>query len=821
MTKELEYIDLYDELEAADLPDESAVGGSASMTQHAPSKLEESDLTTLFAADGPIAAKLPDYELRPSQLAMAKAVKCALLSHEHALIEAPTGTGKSMAYLLPAILTGRTVVIATANKALQSQLFNQDIPFLRRVLDQHVSAVVVKGRSNFLCTYKWEREEPVQRQMAMYDRVNEQVAFLGKWQGTTATGDVDELPFVLTGDLRPRVVSFADDCLQRDCRHYSDNCWVNFMRDAAAEAQLIVTNHHLLLNALELGRGGERILPPASIYIIDEAHQLEQTATAVFETTVTDYTVEQLLTRHVLRDRLDEDEVDELRFQNTLAFQQVTHLSRDNSFRIESVLEEIQKLGHRLEEVGKRLEKESPYAQQGNEQGGEESEERRAYELTVETVNSTASKLLKVATDRFDDEFVRYAARVFDRRHITLEVHAAPINPADLLTRYLFHDEREPEYANRTVICTSATLATNGNFDHFKTRCGLHQVGEEHVLPAVFDYPHQALLYQPPLPAFNYRNPEAFYRAVAQELKRLLEVSRGRSLALFTSWSGLQRAKEHLQPEERKQGIWPIRAQGDAPRDALLSWFKETPYSVLLATRSFWEGVDIPGDDLSLVVLDKMPFPTPNDPLHHARMKAIDDAGESNFGRYMLPLMTLALKQGFGRLVRRSSDRGVVAILDERLSSKSYGRQARRDLPEARYTRLFGDVHRFYQRVLDSDAQFGLNVWMEKNEGEPSSSGNWHWQLWRLQDGKSDSGHGSATDAAGDLEAGSAAVLDGLRNLRARIEGAGRSSADFSVEVRCSPALVVDLEQEPNADWERERALWRALPLLAVVDDEG
>ena len=816
----------------------------AESTEQTPDAQEEMgellacNLAKFFGAEGPLAHQLSGYELRPSQLEMAEAIKRALVEKKHALIEAPTGTGKSIAYLVPALLSGKTVVIATANKSLQSQLFNKDIPFLRKVLKRPIRAVVVKGRSNFVCNLKWEKELTVQQQFALYDREHQQVSFLRTWLEKTTTGDVDDLPFVLDSDLRPRVVSYPDDCLHQECRLYDDHCWVNHMRDAAAEAQILITNHHLLLNALELGWAGERILPPAAIYVIDEAHGLEQTATAVFETTVTDYTVEQLLTRGVLREHVDEEDLDEIRFQNTLAFQEVAHLSRDNAYRIESELEEMKKLGRRLTELGQRLKQRSPYANksdeellQANPNAEQIGEARKAYELTIETVNSAATKLLTVATANHDDDMVRYAVRVFDRRHTTLEIHAAPINPATFLTQFLFHPEEKEETPPRTVICTSATLATNGHFQHFKQRCGLSETGEEIVLPAVFNYPQQALLYQPPLPAYDYRNADGYYTAAAAEIERLLEISRGRALCLFTSWSGLQQVSDRLKRTDAAV-IWPLRAQGDAPRDALLTWFKSTRHSVLLATRSFWEGVDIPGEELSLVIMDKMPFPTPGDPLHSARMTMIDGNGQSSFGDYMVPLMNLALKQGFGRLIRRATDRGVVAILDERLSSKNYGRQTRQDLPPARFSRDFKDVHKFFQQALATDAEFALNVWADVTElaapthkladkvaslaASSHGAARWRWQLLRLQDGKADTQEGTAPPAASPTLAELHAAISGLQDLRGRIERAGRQPQQYSIELRCRhlPEGLADVQAQDAAlveRWMQLQGSWRAV----------
>ncbi len=376
-------------------PSASESGGGDAMVE-----LEQSDLAELLGPGGPLAALLDDYELRPSQLEMAQAVKRALVGHEHAVVEAPTGTGKSIAYLLPAILAGRTVVVSTANKSLQSQLFQKEIPFLRKLLGKPIPTVVVKGRSNYICNLKWEREVEEQRYISLYDREDEQVRHMRGWLGETVTGDVDELPFVLGADLRPRVVSFPDDCLHADCPHAEDNCWVNHMRDEASQAQILITNHHLLLNALELGWAGERILPPASIYVVDEAHHLEQIATSVYETVVTDYTVEQLLQRAAIKDNAEEEELDELRFLSARAFQETSNLSRENAYRLEGELESMKALGSRLARLAQRMKQANPYAaaveqaaQTGQRPDGETAERNRHFELALEALSSAATKL--------------------------------------------------------------------------------------------------------------------------------------------------------------------------------------------------------------------------------------------------------------------------------------------------------------------------------------------------------------------------------------------------------------------------------------------
>jgi ATP-dependent DNA helicase DinG len=790
-------------------------GGSNERTHH-PSLLEETDLTAFFSPEGPLAKVLYGYEMRPSQLQMAEAVKEAILTRQTALIEAPTGTGKSLAYLLPALLSGRTVIVATANKSLQNQLYRKDIPFLSQVLGREINAVLIKGRSNYLCSYKYEQEMHEQRQYALYDREHEQFTYLRSWVTETESGDVDDLPFILHSDLRPRVVSFADDCLQRDCRHYFESCFVNMMRDRAANAQILITNHHLLLNALELGEMGSRLLPPGSIYVIDEAHQLEGTATSVFEVEVTNAAVDLLLNRGVFKEYVDAERMDDLKLQSLLAFTEVERLSTDASYRIEGDLEGMQKLATQLKQLQDDLRRGHP-SQKSDEkkkESEEEAEKRAQYDLALESLGSLVAKLQAVSTSQRDDRIVRYVERVFDRRHVRTTIHAAPIDPANYLSEFLFEDEK------RTVICTSATLATDGHFRHFSRRCGVLEPTIERVLPAVFDYPKQAILYQPALPAYDWRNKEPYYNAVSREIERLLEVSRGRALCLFTNWSGLQQVHERL--KDLEQGtFWPLQAQGDAPRNALLEWFVETPNSVLLATRSFWEGVDLPGDDLSLVVLDKMPFPTPNDPLHSARMQLLDQETEgSSFGDYMLPLMALTLKQGFGRLIRRATDRGVVAILDERLSSKGYGRRARNDLPPARFSRNFRDVYAFFGEEIAQRADFALNV----RAWEDTTKLRWRWQLYRMQDGAADTG--SNTSRSRDpIEAEIEAAVAGLHDLKQRIDRAQRKTNSFGVELRCSretEQALVDggIKESLRKKWINESSVWGAFQVIGLQRPE-
>ncbi len=474
------------------------------------SPLDECDLDAYFSSGGVLSGTMADYELRPGQLEMANVVKQAILDQCPALIEAPTGTGKSLAYLLPAVLSERKVVVATANKSLQDQLFRKDIPFLRNVLGRPIDAIVVKGRNNFICSHKWERDSLERSRLAFLDKEDQQVASLRQWLAHTDTGDIDDLEIVLKSDLRPRVVSFPDDCIGRVCSHFEDNCFVNQMREKARQAQVVITNHHLLLNALELGEMGQVILPEAAVYIIDEAHQLEDTATSVFEVETSDYALMQLLSGAVFKDHVEEEVLFALQSQNQLAFSEVDRLSKSNVFRIDTDLEALSTLAGSLTSLQDEMRKANPYSQKEDADQppltDEESEEEASYDLAVKGLGSLAGKMKAVSSSSQDDLTVRYAERIKGSRHLKLRLHAAPVDPSHKLARYLFEEE------GHTVVCTSATLATNGSFDHFRSRCGVKGVPLELISGSVFNYSQQALLYQPALPAFDWRNKDPFLR---------------------------------------------------------------------------------------------------------------------------------------------------------------------------------------------------------------------------------------------------------------------------------------------------------------------
>jgi len=716
------------------------------------------DWASILGPNGPIARRLGEYEYRPAQIRMAQVVWQAIHEKRSALIEAGTGTGKSIAYLVPVLLSDKTLIISTANKALQSQLYDKDVPFVREALGLQFDIVLIKGRQNYVCLRKYQAEMPQQRAFASFDSLQVyDLDELEEWVRHTDSGDLEELPFTLDSDTLAHLTCPAEECLYRDCLYY-DRCFVTKVRQAAAEARVVITNHHLLISDLRLRTIGGVSLPDSEVLICDEAHQLEDVATAVFETTATDYTVTALLSRRLLQEHAPADLLNRLSEENRFFFEHVRATIGESTARLEGEWEDGLRLSRTLYEMAKTLEKNNPY------QDEPESDDNIRFGAMIQAVSAAGDAFKTICRGDHDDELVRYAEPV-RQRHVSMILHATPISAAEVLNKHLFSEH--------TVICTSATLSAGGNFDLFRARCGVPPNALELIGEPVFDYRQQALIYIPPLPNFDWQNREQYFDTVAEETARLLQVSRGRAFCLFTSWSGMEHVVDKLRPVL----TWPMLVQGDLPRSELLRLFKNTPHCVLFATRSFWEGVDVPGDALSLVIIDKLPFPSPGDPLHEARARRITEQGGNAFTEYTLPVMTLNLKQGFGRLIRTKTDRGVVAILDNRLNAKRYGSSVVASLPPARVSRNFVDVYRFFS-VPPFDAEYALTVWLTA-EKEPQT--HYRWQLTRLADGKSREGSGVASHP---LRARWAGALAGVTQLREAIAQSRRRPNDFKLELR-------------------------------------
>jgi len=653
-----------------------------------PIRVRPSPMASVLGASGPIARLLPDYDERPGQIEMAETVASALARSEHAVIEAGTGTGKSMAYLVPAIFSGKTVIVSTANKALQEQLIRKDIPFLQQVLPIRFTAAMIKGRSNYLCLDRFRDEEGFQRLTGGsrgWKRALE-------WKDTTTTGDLEDLEISIPPDIRGRMVSTTRTCIGDACDFF-DRCFVELARQRAEESKIIICNHALLLADLHLRDMGAYLLPERDAIVLDEAHHLEEATINALSVQLAPSDIAELLEYGLLR-----------RYVDSALLERGTHAGQRLAIDLQSACAGYQHIitealpsgeafADLVQEMGESLRRENPQMKR------QQDKDSRRFERMMEWIDQTATTARLVSRSA-DEDSVRYSVPAAEGgRGREPALRWSPIDVANSLQEILF--SRYP------TICTSATLATRGAtstasedeplpnqaFSYFRSRVGI-DAAQERLIASPFDYPNQCLLYVArSMPEFAINRPDEYAEALASHLDRLLAASRGRAFCLFTSYRTLDRVWSLLAPSLP----FPTLRQGDAPRPELLRRFKAKPGSVLFATRSFWEGVDVVGEGLSLVAIDKLPFSSPDEPVVQARVARMKRAEQDWFGDLMLPQATLQLKQGFGRLIRSPNDRGVVAILDSRILRKSYGRQVLAALPPARRTDRIEVVEAFFQ----------------------------------------------------------------------------------------------------------------------------
>lgn len=623
----------------------------------------------VLGPDGLFARSVPGWEHRPQQLVMARAVAEALEGLEPLLVEAGTGTGKTLGYMVPAILSGKRVVVSTATRALQEQLAGKDIPLLEKQLPGLFSAAVLKGVANYLCLRRYSETADVD---------DPALATISDWAARTLTGDRAELATIPDdAEIWRRVTTTPDTRLGPRCPFF-ERCWVTQARRRAAKAEIVIVNHHLYFAdlALRAHYPGAAILPPHDAVIFDEAHALEEVATEHFGIAVStarlaalgreaenllpdatalranlDTRAEALFA--ALRQRIGAGGGDGARVAAPADLFAAER--REAWFRLDAALEELSYAAAR--------------------RGDEDAEvlSRRAEGLRTD---------LATVADAAPGRYVHWA----EVRGRAVHLHASPVDVAPLLRQHVIE-------TIGAVVFTSATLSADGRFDYARARLGLAELpATELCVESPFDYAQQALLYLPrdlPLP-----DDPGFAQAVVERTVQLLEITRGRALVLFTSWRSLRTAATAL----RGRVPYPILVQGEAPRGALLDAFRADIGSVLLATSSFWEGVDVPGESLSLVVVDKLPFQSPDDPLAAARAARVEEAGQDPFVTQQLPRAALALKQGFGRLIRRRDDRGIVAVLDQRILTRAYGRAFIATLPPAPRTSVLEQVRRFWAR---------------------------------------------------------------------------------------------------------------------------
>jgi ATP-dependent DNA helicase DinG len=690
---------------------------------------KEGSLYQFFAPGGVLSKTHPAYEFRRGQLEMAQAVEQALEEKRHLIVEAGTGTGKTLAYLVPVLRSGKRVIISTGTKNLQEQLFYKDVPFLEQALfaadepaasDESrrgpgkLSVCYMKGRSNYVCRKKLYdlTDQPV---LSGLEEI-EQYRAIAAWEKHTSSGDRAELAELPeASQLWHKLDARADTCTGQKCSEFQ-RCFITEMRRRALESDIIIVNHHLFFADLAIklqadGAPDAGILPEVGAVIFDEAHELEDVAANYFGISVSNLRIEDLARdiegsmqkNHMLSASIS-GALASLRDRAQLFFSALP--AGDGRFAFETRREfleengdefvtlnqaltrtagELEALNQKPEEVfafvrrAQEIQAQLDFAMESEDpntvfwierRGGKMNRERHAF--TPDNAQSGKSHLSKAGSSSSDG---------FGRRQHTF-LQATPIDVGPILRECLWSKLD-------CAVLTSATLAVGGGFDYIRKRLGFEHARES-VLPSHFDYQSQAVLYVPPdLP--DPRTPE-FTAKASERIRKLLEITRGRAFVLFTSYAQMNDVYQRLLGEVE----FPMLRQGDAPKTALLEEFRLTPNAVLFATSSFWQGVDVQGEQLSCVIIDRLPFAVPSDPVVAARVKAIDSGGGNAFFQYQVPSAVITLKQGFGRLIRSLHDRGLLVLLDNRILKKQYGRVFVESLPNYKRTTDIAVVERFF-----------------------------------------------------------------------------------------------------------------------------
>jgi ATP-dependent DNA helicase DinG len=641
------------------------------------------ELSDILGPAGQIARIHPKYEFRPGQIRMAQAVGEAIEAHHHLCVEAGTGTGKTLAYLLPCIFSSKRVIISTGTKNLQEQIYFKDLPFLEEALGRKLSVCYLKGRNNYLCLKKLGEIDGADYLFSRHDP--EYLKVIRAWVRATDTGDraeLKELPddFILWHHLDAR----RETCTGQKCPDF-ETCFVTRVRQRALESDIVIVNHHLFFADLALRQGDfGAVLPDYSIVVFDEAHELEDVATQYFGVMVSSYRVDELA-RDTVRVLAELGSPSPF-LQDQMAKLTVCAGEFFGSFR-------VKKEGrYPLRELGDGIE-----MRRGPLHGDPPGE---AYHklLALLTVSARSLEGLPNQSDAVD-ALCRRCGEIHDELIAILEsdstehvywyeargrgifLWASPIQVSPILAERLFaHVD--------AAILTSATLSTGGDFHFIRSRLGLQDCAEL-ILDSHFDFAQQAIFYVPkdiPEP-----KEEGWVERACVELERILEASDGRAFVLFTSLAQMATIYHALE----SQLPYPMLIQGEKTKSGLLEAFRKTPNAVLFATASFWQGVDVQGEQLSCVVIDKLPFSVPSDPVVAARIRHLDQTGGNAFYEYQIPEAVILLKQGLGRLIRSRSDRGILALLDKRIMTRSYGRVFLESLPPAPLTHDYAQVRNF------------------------------------------------------------------------------------------------------------------------------
>ncbi len=624
----------------------------------------------LLSEDGPLAKEISNFQARPQQQAMADAIAEAIQNSSTAIIEAGTGVGKTFAYLAPALASGGRVIISTGSKTLQDQLYLKDLPLVKKALKSSSKTALLKGRANYLCLHRLQRS---QQEVRFHDRrAISQLRRIEDWMMTTEVGDISELNSVARdAPIWTAVTSTAENCIGKECEDYLD-CFVVQARKKAQEADIVVVNHHLFFADMALKEEGfGELLPSANAIILDEAHQLPEIASTFFSDVLSsrqllDLSQDILLASTndmpALRDTLRELDkcIADIRLAMDKPGLREPWYKIKNKPAIQQEIEHLNKIIVTLLKIMNRVSK--------------RSKELKSYFERLETMRIRLDQLNnpKANTVQWYETFTQ-----------SFSLISTPLDIAEPFRKQL-------EALSCAWIFTSATLAVQQSFNHFSQRIGL-QKATELLLDSPFDYWHQGLLYAPP----NMPEPQQynFVESLIEAALPVVKAAGGRTFMLFTSYRALNEAAELL----RDELDYPILVQGESSQADMIERFCEFGNAVLLGTSSFWEGVDVRGTALICVIIDKLPFSSPGDPVLEARIKAIREAGGNPFGEYQLPQAVIALKQGVGRLIRDEKDKGVLMICDPRLRTKPYGRTFLASIPRVPRTSKQEDVERFFK----------------------------------------------------------------------------------------------------------------------------
>ena len=641
----------------------------------------ELQLEHFFSDSGPLASAIPGYRLRPQQVEMAQAVEDAIEKRTVLIAEAGTGTGKTFAYLVPALAKGGKVIISTGTKTLQDQLFSRDIPMVRGALQAPVTVALLKGRANYVCHYHLERAKNDGRFLDRDDVVY--LARIESYARTSKTGDrsgLAEVPEDAT--VWPQATSTRENCLGGDCPNYKQ-CFVMEARKQAMAADVVVVNHHLFFADVVLrDEGVAELLPACNTVIFDEAHQLPETASLFFGETVSTH--------------------------------QIIELGRDTRMEAAASAKDnaaLPEAASQLEKAARdlRLQMSDGIGRQPYTRAAANRDFTDALNVAVRRLIELAEALKSQADrseglhncwirgmemldclDRWQEEENRERVRWVEVFAHSVHLNATPLSIADIFQRQISGHPR-------AWIFTSATLSVAGDFSHYQREMGLDEAATA-FWESPFDYQNQAMLYVPenlPEP-----NSEGYTKAVVDVALPVIEAARGRTFFLFTSLRAMREARDLMETGMKRSRMeYPLLMQGEGSRTDLLERFRKLGNAVLLGSASFWEGVDVKGEALSLVIIDRLPFAPPDDPVLAARIEKMNSEGQNAFMDYQIPQAVITLKQGSGRLIRDENDRGVLMICDPRLISKHYGKRIWRSLPPMKRTRDLSEVRDFYKSL--------------------------------------------------------------------------------------------------------------------------